>query len=148
LVALCEFLLNFNAAPHGGQRAGKLHEKTVSQRFDFSSLILWKNGAKELPVLLQQPQRQCFVSLRKNGIANHVCEHDRRQLPIILFWTLHASSSPPGVIVGKTASPWHRLLFPISRPAIFPLSFCVGRIQALPFFREILTLPSPQPSDQ
>ena len=58
------------------QRAVELDQETVTDRFNFGAVKAGKNFAQQLPVFLQQFERQLVVALGERAVAHHVGEHD------------------------------------------------------------------------
>ena len=85
------------------QRAAELHEEPVAGSFDLVSAVLEKDGPQPALMLGQQIERQRFVALRQRAVADHVGEHDRRELALGAFRRHVTSFRTPPIALSATS---------------------------------------------
>lgn len=96
VVALGQGALDFDGALGRFQRAVKLDQESVTDRFDLGAVEARKDFAEQLAMFLQQFQRQLVVALRQRTVAHHVGEHDGGQLALFgagAHWSRQTFSS-------------------------------------------------------
>ena len=84
VVALGERALDFDAALRRLQRAVKLDEEGITNRFDFRAVEAREQGSQQGAMFLEQLLRELLVALGKRAVAHHVGEHDRGEFALFV----------------------------------------------------------------
>ena len=94
VIALAQRALDFNAALRGLERAVKLNEERVADRFDFRAVETREQRSQQGAMLLKQLLRKVLVALGKRAVAHHVREHDGGEFALLGVVSGHGRIRP------------------------------------------------------
>ena len=97
--------LDADAALQGRGGAGERGQKAVPGRLDQAAAVLFNLGLRDFFAQLAQSRKgQRFVALHQPAGADHVGNHDRRQLPFSCFYSHNRLPYQPDLKPSRTAS--------------------------------------------
>jgi hypothetical protein len=84
--------LDLDGASDRCQRRGEFYQGAVARGLDLAAVVHRQLAADELPVFLDQAQREGFVALAERGEADHVGEHDSGRAALSSEWIVGGHS--------------------------------------------------------